>query len=164
MNDCQIFFLENEFKIGKIDNTLYLKTRGQNLLIMHVYVDDIIFSATSDSLCEKFSKLMKHGFEMSMNGELSFFLEPQIKKTPSETIICHEKYFKVLLANFHMNDAKSIDTLIETSSKMDVDELSPLVNDIMYRGIMRSLLYLTTSRPDILFCVKMCVRFQTCPT
>ncbi|XP_075083390.1 uncharacterized protein LOC107801533 [Nicotiana tabacum] len=68
------FLLENGFTRGKIDNTLFLKKRGRNLLIVQVYVDDIIFSATNDSLCAEFAKLNGSEVEMSMMGELNFFL------------------------------------------------------------------------------------------
>ena len=67
------FLLKNWFKRGKIDNTLFLLKREQELLIIQVYVDDIIFGATSEHLCEEFSSLMGKEFEMSMMGELSFW-------------------------------------------------------------------------------------------
>ena len=73
------FLLENSFRRGKVDNTLFLKSKGEHLLIVQVYVDDIIFGATHNDLCEEFSKMMRSEFEMSMMGELKFFLGLQIK-------------------------------------------------------------------------------------
>ena len=67
------FLIENDFQRGKIDNTLFLKSKGEHLLIIQVYVDDIIFGATNNDLCDGFSKLMRSEFEMSMMGELNFF-------------------------------------------------------------------------------------------
>ncbi|XP_070056495.1 uncharacterized protein [Nicotiana tomentosiformis] len=81
------FLLENGFTREKIDNTLFLKKRGKNLLIVQVYVDDIIFGATNDSLCEEFAKLMGSEFERSMMGELNFFLGLQVKQTPKVIMI-----------------------------------------------------------------------------
>ena len=133
------------------------------MLIVQVYVDDIIFGATSDSLCQEFAALMGSEFEMSMMGELSFFLGLQIKQTPHGTSICQEKYIKELLKKFQMLDAKPINTPMGTNSKLDADEPGPKVNETMYRGIIGSLLYLTASRPDIVFSVGMCARFQSCP-
>jgi len=66
--------LENGFKRGKVDNTLFLKSKGEHLLIVQVYVDDIIFGATHNDLCDEFSKMMRSEFEMSMISELNFFL------------------------------------------------------------------------------------------
>lgn len=82
------FLLTNEFKRGNVDNTLFLKTRGKELLIVQVYVDDIIFGATSDDLCKEFAELMSSEFEMSMMGELTFFLGLQIKQSSQGTSIC----------------------------------------------------------------------------
>ena len=68
------FLLKKGFKMGKIDTTLFIKTKEKNMFLVQIYVDDIIFGATNDSLCEDFSKCMHSEFEMSMMGELNFFL------------------------------------------------------------------------------------------
>jgi len=68
------FLLENDFTRSKVDNTLFLKTKREHLLIVQVYVDHIIFGAIYENLCNEFSKMMRSEFEMSMMGELNFFL------------------------------------------------------------------------------------------
>ena len=73
------FLLKKGFSKGKVDITLFIKKSKHDLLIVQIYVDDIIFSATNHCLCEEFSKLMQGEFEMSMMGELKFFLGLQIK-------------------------------------------------------------------------------------
>ena len=83
------FILENDFKRGNIDKTLFLKSKGTHLLVVQIYVDDIIFGATNPSLCKYFSELMSGEFEMSMMGELNFFLGLQIKQTKEGTMIHH---------------------------------------------------------------------------
>ncbi|XP_070014263.1 uncharacterized mitochondrial protein AtMg00810-like [Nicotiana sylvestris] len=148
---------------GKIDNTLFLKKRGRNLLIVQVYVDDIIFGATADSLCEEFAKLIGSEFEMSMMGELNFFLGLQVKQSPKGISICQQKYIRELLKRFDMEASKVIDTPIATATRLDMDETGFPVNQTMYRGNIGSLLYLTTSRPDIIFSVGLCARFQSNP-
>ena len=85
------FLLENDFRRGKVDNTLFLKTKEEHLLIVQVYVDDIIFGATHENLCNEFSKMMRSEFEMSMMGELNFFLGLQIKQTSNGTMIHQQK-------------------------------------------------------------------------
>ena len=60
--------------MGKIDTTLFIKLRENDILIVQIYVDDILFGATNVSLCEEFVKSMHSEFEMSMMGELNFFL------------------------------------------------------------------------------------------
>ncbi|XP_015159326.1 uncharacterized mitochondrial protein AtMg00810-like [Solanum tuberosum] len=96
-------------------------------------------------------------------GEHTFFLGLQIKQFPQGTSICQEKYIKELLKKFSIQEAKILDTLMSTNAKLDKDDAGTDVNHTMYRGIIGSLLYLTTSRPDIIFSVGMCARFQAAP-
>src|SRR5690348_12668298 len=100
---------------------------------------------------------------MSMMAELSFLLGLQIKQSSEGTLICKDTYIKELLKKFEMEDSKPIDTPMGTNSKMDADELGNLVNETMYRGIIGLLLYLTASRPDIVYSVGMCAKFQAMP-
>lgn len=114
-------------------------------MIVQVYVDNVIFDATLDSLCEKFAKLMESEFKMSMMGELNFFLELQVKYVSNGTMICQQKIIEELLKRYNKVKTKPIDTPIGNSTKIVVDELCPPVSEILYRGIIVSLLYLTTS-------------------
>ena len=102
-------------------------------------------------------------FEMSMMGELNFFLGLQIKQTSNGTMIHQQKYVKELLKRFDMDNAKEIDTPIATATKLDLDEHGISVDQKLYRGMIGSLLYLTASRPDIVFSVGLCARFQSDP-
>ncbi|XP_070043165.1 uncharacterized mitochondrial protein AtMg00810-like [Nicotiana tomentosiformis] len=100
-------------------------------------------------------------FEMSMMGELNFFLGLQVKQTPKGIMISQQKYIKELLKRFEMESSKLIDTPIATATRLDMDEHGSPVNKTMYRGIIGSLLYLTASRPDIVFSVGLCARKST---
>ena len=126
-------------------------------------MDDNIFGATSEHLCEKFATLMGNEIEMSMMGELTFFLGLKIKQEPNATSISQEKYTKEMLKKFNMMDYKPIDTPIGSNSNLTVDQADSLLNQTMYRGIVGSFLLLTTSRPNIVFGVGMCARFQAYP-
>ena len=95
--------------------------------------------------------MMSSEFEMSMMGELNFFLGLQIKQTSNGTLIHQQKYIKELLKKFGMNSSKLIDTPISPSTRLVIDNGSPSVEEKLYRGMIRSLLYLTASRPDIVF-------------
>jgi len=132
-------------------------------LVVQIYVDDIIFGATTDKLSKDFSKLMGREFEMSMMGELNFFLGLQIKQNLNGTMIHQKKYVKELLKRFKMEDSKEIDTPIVTSMKLDIDKPGSSVDQKLYRGMIGSLLYLTASRPDIIFRIGLCARFQENP-
>ncbi|RVW63069.1 Retrovirus-related Pol polyprotein from transposon RE1 [Vitis vinifera] len=106
---------------------------------------------------------MHSEFEMSMMGELNFFLGLQIKQLKEGTFINQAKYIRDLLKRFNMEEAKTMKTPMSSSIKLDMDEKGKLVNSTMYRGMIGSLLYLTASRPDIMYSVCLCARFQSCP-
>ena len=74
------FLLENDFSKGKVDTTLFIKSKDKDMILVQIYVDDIIFGATKSTLCEDFAKVMHKEFEMSMMGELNFFLGLQVKQ------------------------------------------------------------------------------------
>ncbi|KAL6337946.1 hypothetical protein AAG906_005411 [Vitis piasezkii] len=157
------FLLKKGFKMGKIDTTLFIKTKEKDILLVQIYVDDIIFGATNDSLCKDFSKCMHSEFEMSTMGELNFFLGLQIKQLKEGTFINQAKYIKDLLKRFNMEEAKVMKTPMSPSIKLDMDEKGKSIDSTMYRGMIGSLLYLTASRPDIMYSVCLCARFQSCP-
>ena len=99
---------------------------------------------------------MRSEFEMSMMGELNFFLGLQIKQTSNGTMIYQQKYVKGFLKRFGMESGKPIDTPISPSTRLVVDDGSPSVGEKSYKGMIGSLLYLTASRPDILHSVFVC--------
>ena len=101
------FLLKKGFKMGKIDTTLFINTKENDMLIVQIYVNDIIFGATNVSLCEEFFKSMCSEFEMSMIGELNFFLRLQIKQLKKRTFINQAKYIRDLLKRFNMEEAKT---------------------------------------------------------
>ncbi|KAK2403016.1 hypothetical protein QL285_052490 [Trifolium repens] len=157
------FLLENGFQKGQIDNTLFRKTTKKDILIIQIYVDDIIFGSTNASLCKNFSKLMQDEFEMSMMGELKFFLGIQINQGKDGTYIHQSKYTKELLKKFNLEDCKIMSTPMHPTSSLSKEEIGSKVDQKLYRGMIGSLLYLTASRPGILYSVCLCARFQSDP-
>ncbi len=116
------FLLKKGFKMGKIDTTLFIKTKENDMLLVQIYVDDIIFGSTNDSLCKEFSLYMQSEFEMSMMGELKYFLGLQIKQTQEGIFINQAKYCKELIKRFGMESAKHMATPMSTSCYLDKDE------------------------------------------
>ena len=131
-------------------------------LKFQIFVDDIIFGATNESLGQEFSKVMQGEFEMSMMGKLTFFLGLQVKQTKDGTFIDQAKYVKDLLKRFGLEASKPYSTPMSTSTKLNKDERGKCVDSKLYRSMIGSLLYLTTSRPDIMFSVCLCARYQSC--
>ena len=98
---------------------------------------------------------------MSMMGELTFFLGLQIKQTKEGIFISQIKYILEILKKFEMENAKTIGTPMSLSCRLDKNENGKSIDQKLYKGMIGSLLYLTVSRPDILFSVCICVRFQS---
>nr|AAP53706.1 retrotransposon protein, putative, unclassified [Oryza sativa Japonica Group] len=157
------FLLAKGFTMGKVDKTLFVLKHGDNQLFVQIYVDDIIFGCSTHAVVVDFAETMRREFEMSMMGELSYFLGLQIKQTPQGTFVHQTKYTKDLLRRFKMENCKPISTPIGSTAVLDPDEDGEAVDQKEYRSMIGSLLYLTASRPDIQFAVCLCARFQASP-
>jgi hypothetical protein len=153
------FLIENGFKIGKMDSTLFTRKLGKDLFVCQIYVDDIIFSSTNVSFCEEFSKILTDRFEMLMMGELKYFLGFQIKQLEHGTFISQTKYALDLLKKFGMDKAKFIKTPMGTNGHLYLDMGAKSIDQKAYRFMIGSLLYLCAYRPDIILSVCMCARF-----
>jgi hypothetical protein len=154
------FLIENGFRIGKADSTLFTRKMGKDLFVCQIYVDDIIFGSTNKSFCDEFSKIMMDRFEMSMMGVLTFFLGFQIKQAKEGTFISQTKYTRDILKKFGMVKAKPIKTPLDTNGHLDLDMGGTSVDENVYRSMIGSLLYLCASRPDIMLSVCVCVCVQ----
>ena len=103
------------FRKGSADNNLYIKVIQDSILLIEVYVDDIIFGSTDDRLSHKFAEDRQNEFEMSLLGELSFFLGLQICQSNQGIFISQTKYIKEMLNRFRMEDCKPVITPIQTN-------------------------------------------------
>ena len=154
------FLLKQGFEIGKADPTLFTHKVGNDIFVCQIYVDDIIFGSTNHVYCDEFSRIMTKRFEMSMMGELKFFLGFQIKQMKEGTFLCQTKYTHDMLKKFDLENAKPIKTPMPTNGHLDLNEEGKAVDIKIYRSMIGSLLYLCASRPDIMLSVCMCARFQ----
>jgi len=157
------YLLAKGFTRGQADQTLFIKNQGNHKLIAQIYVDDIIFGATLDSQAHDFFEEMKHEFEMSMIGELTYFLGLQVKQTLEGIFISQSKYAKDLVKRFGLDGKSHARTPMSTSVKNSADVTGKQVDPTLYRSMIGSLLYLTASRPDIAFSVGVYARFQANP-
>nr|GEW64234.1 retrovirus-related Pol polyprotein from transposon TNT 1-94 [Tanacetum cinerariifolium] len=138
-------------KVGKTDQTLFIKTQKGDILLVQIYVDDIIFGSTNKDLCKAFEKLMKDKFQMSSMGELTFFLGLQVKQKPDGIFISQDKYVAEILRKFGLTDGKSASTPIDTKKHLLKDPDGEDVDVHTYISMIGSLMYFTSSRPDIMF-------------
>jgi hypothetical protein len=145
------------------NQTLFLLRQGRDILIVQVYVDDIVFGGSSNSLVARFADDMSREFEMSMMGELQFFIGLQIKQSEEGTFVHQAKYTKDIVRKFKMEDSKAMATPMSMTTTLDADEEGEHVDQKEYRSMIGSLLYLTATRPDIQLSVCLCARFQASP-
>jgi hypothetical protein len=148
------------FEVGKIDPTLFTKKVNGELFVCQLYVDDIIFGSTNTKFNDEFAMLMTNRFEMSMMGELKYFLGFEIKQMRQGTFINQAKYLQDMLKRFDMKDAKGIGTPMQLKCQLTLDEAGKAVDTKLYRSMIGSLLYLCASRPDIMLSVGMLHGFK----
>ena len=132
-------------------------------MLIEVYVDDIIFGSDDDRLSQKFPKDMQIEFEISLLGELSFFLGLQIRQRNQGIFISQTKYIREMLKRFGMEDCKLVITPMQTSCKLSKDDDSKSTDQRQYRSMIGSLLYVTSSKPDVMQEVGHMARFQETP-
>ncbi|GJS40114.1 putative ribonuclease H-like domain-containing protein [Tanacetum coccineum] len=157
------FLMENGFRRGTIDKTLFIKKKKSDIMLVQVYVDDIIFGSTKKSMCTEFEDCMHKRFQMSSMGELTFFLGLQVKQQPDGIFISQDKYVADILKKFDFWSIRTATTPIESNKPLVKDEDGEDVDVHVYRSMIGSLMYLTASRPDIMFAVCACARFQVTP-
>nr|GEX24042.1 hypothetical protein [Tanacetum cinerariifolium] len=131
-DELSTFLLQNGFSKGTIDLQLFTRHFDDDILVVQVYVDDIIFGSTNPIYATLFYDLMKSRFEMSMMGEMTFFFGLQVNQSPSD--------------------------------KLDRDQIGTSIDATKYRSMIGALMYLTSSRPDIVHATCVCARYQAHPT
>nr|GEU58874.1 hypothetical protein [Tanacetum cinerariifolium] len=144
------YLLENGFQRGKIDKTLFIKWQKGDIFLVQIYADDIIFGSTNKDLCKSFEKLMKDKFQMSSMRELTFFLGLQVKQKKDKIFISHDKYVAKILRKFGLTDRKLASIPIDTEKPLLKDPDGEDVDVHTYRSMIGSLMYFTSSRPDII--------------
>ncbi|KAI3797827.1 hypothetical protein L1987_33091 [Smallanthus sonchifolius] len=157
------YLLSNNYKRGAIDQTLFIKDEGGEILLVQIYVDDIIIGSTRKKICKDFEILMHSKFEMSSIGELNFFLGLQVKQVPNGIIICQSKYVKSILERFKMVDCSATRTPMQVHHQLTLGNYGQDTDQHQYRAMIGYLMYLTASRLDIMFAVCLCSIFQAVP-
>nr|GEV41359.1 hypothetical protein [Tanacetum cinerariifolium] len=143
------FLTSKGFTKGTINPTLFTIRYGEDILLVQIYVDDIIFRSTNPKYSKGFEKLMHGRFEMSLIGEMKFFLGLQIHQSPLGIFINQAKYTLEILHKHGMDKGQSIGTPMATKPKVDADLSGNPVDQTDYHSKIGSLMYLTSSRPDI---------------
>ncbi|KAK2364020.1 putative mitochondrial protein [Trifolium repens] len=157
------FLEEQGYRKGGSDKTLFVKEERGKFIIAQIYVDDIVFGGMSNTMVQHFVQQMQSEFEMSLVGELTYFLGLQIKQMEDTIFISQSKYARNIVKKFGMENATHKRTPAPTHLKLTKDEKGISVDQSLYRSMIGSLLYLTASRPDITYAVGVCARYQADP-
>ncbi|GKC55384.1 retrovirus-related pol polyprotein from transposon TNT 1-94 [Tanacetum coccineum] len=134
-----------------VDPTLFTRKAGNDLLLVQIYVDDIIFASTNTALCNDFANLMTTKFKMSMMGQMSFFLGLQISQSLRDIFLNQSKYASEIIKKYGLLTSDSVGTPMVEKSKLDEDLQGKPVDATLYHGMIGSLMYLTSSRPDLIY-------------
>nr|GFB29788.1 retrovirus-related Pol polyprotein from transposon TNT 1-94 [Tanacetum cinerariifolium] len=157
------YLLMNGFQRGTIDQTLFIRRQKRDFILVQVYVDDIIFGSSNPQLCREFKALMHKKFQMSAMGELNFFLGLQVLQKKDGIFLSQDKYVGDILKKFGYSYVKSSNTPMYKENPWGKDGTGKDVDLHLYRSMIGSLMYLTASRPDIMFAVCACARHQVTP-
>ncbi|GJZ69264.1 retrovirus-related pol polyprotein from transposon TNT 1-94 [Tanacetum coccineum] len=137
-----------------VDPTLITRKAGNDLLLVQIYVDDIIFASANTALCNDFANLMTTKFKMSMMGQMSFFLGLQISQSPRGVFLNQSKYASENIKKYGLLTSDYVDTSMVEKNKLDEDLQGTPVDATLYRGMIGSLMYLT----DLIYAVCLCAR------
>eukprot|EP00253_Pinus_taeda_P005170 PITA_05170 len=136
------------FSKGSADSNLYIKIENDKLLILVVYVDDIIFGSNEEAMSQSFALMMQKEFEMSLLGELTYFLRLQIQQNEGSIFLSQTKYLKQILKKYGMEESKPVCTPMVTGCSLSANDESAAVHQPTYRSMIGSLLYLTGRRKN----------------
>lgn len=142
--------------------TLYVKKVESEILVVSLYVDDLFVTGSDEELIYKFKEEMKGAFEMTDLGKMTFFLGMQVQQKQNEIFVCQQKYAKEVLKKFNMEECKPTATPMNQKEKFCKEDEAERVDERLYRSIIGCLMYLTATRPDIMYAVSLLSRYMHC--
>lgn len=161
----EAYFLKEGFEKCDYEHTLFIKTGKEGkLLILSLYVDDLIFTGNDELMVSEFKSSMKHEFDMTDLGKMRYFLGLEILQNSRGVFISQKKYALQVLQKFGMDGSNSVQNPIVPGCKLVKDESGVKVDKIYFKQIVGSLMYLTVTRPDVMFVVGLISRYMENPT
>lgn len=157
------YFKQAGFNRSSHDHTLFIKREGERQIMVSIYVDDLIFAGNDDSLLEEFKQSMKQEFEMTDLGLMRFFLGVEVRQTPDGIHLCQKKYAMEVLERFKMADCNSVKNPIVPGAKLSKEGGGEEADATLYKQLVGCLMYLTVTRPDMMYVVCLLSRFMAKP-
>ncbi|KAD5317079.1 hypothetical protein E3N88_17025 [Mikania micrantha] len=159
------FFSDNGYNRSVNEPTMYVKRcQGNQMIVICVYVDDIIYTGTSLELLVDFKSKMVKEFEMTDLGLLQYFLGLEVSQMKTGIFLSQKKYTGELLKKFGMTSCKFAATPMSPGDRLIVDDGGQDIDGYRFRSLVGGLIYVTHSRPDIAFAVSILSRFMHCPS
>ncbi|KAM1819691.1 hypothetical protein ACFX1X_001299 [Malus domestica] len=163
-NRIDKYFQENKFTKCLHEHVLYVKVKDEDILIVCLYVDDLIFTGSNPSMSEDFKRMMTKEFEMTDIGLMAYYLGIEVKQNEEDIFISQESYTEEILKMFKMEDCKPISTPVECGVKLTKHDEGESVDPTFFKSLVGSLRYLTCTRPNILYVVGLVSRYMENPT
>ncbi|CAL2249791.1 unnamed protein product [Prunus armeniaca] len=163
-DEIDAYFNKAGFKKSPSEATLYVKAEGSDVLIVSLYVDDIVYTGSSSQMIEEFRRDMMEHYEMTDLGVLHHFLGMGVIQSKQRIFLHQKKYGQKLVEKFGLKDCKIVATPLAMNEKLSKNDGSEAADEGEYRQIVGSLLYLTATRPDIMFATSLLARFMHNPT
>lgn len=157
------YFKQVGFCKSSYDHTLFIKKEGKKCILVSIYVDDLIFAGNDDSLVEEFKQTMKQEFEMTDLGLMRFFLGVEIRQNSEGIHLCQKKYAQEVLERFKMVDRNSVKNPIVPGVRLSKEGGGEEVDATLYKQMVGCLMYLTVTRPDMMYVVCLISRFMAKP-
>ncbi|XP_019087410.1 PREDICTED: uncharacterized protein LOC109127281 [Camelina sativa] len=158
-----MFLMDQGYVRESVDKNLFVLSLDKGLMFVQIYVDEIVFRSTCQQLVNQFVQNMTDEFEMSMCGELTYFLGLQVQQSADGISMSQSTYARGLVTRFGLTTSKEAKILMGVNDKLSKDEAGEDVDEKLYRGMIGSFLYLTSCRPDIGLAIGVCARYQARP-
>lgn len=161
----EAYFMKEGFKRCDYEHTLFIKTRKEDkVLIVSLYVDDLVFTGNDDFMFTEFRNSMKQEFDMTDLGKMRYFLGLEVLQRPNGVFIYQKKYALEVLQRFGMDKSNYVHNPIVPGCKLVKDENGVKVDKTYFKQIVGSLMYLTATRPDMMYVVSLISRYMENPT
>jgi len=160
----EAYFAQEKFEKCPSEHTLFTRSQGGKILIVSLYVDDLIFTGNDRTMCEEFKHSMMLHFDMSDLGKMSHFLGIEVKQYSNGIFICQRRYAQEVLSRFGMQDSNAVKNPMVPGTRLSKDTGEKGVEETLFKQLVGSLMYLTATRPDLMYTVSLLSRFMTNPT
>lgn len=160
----EAYFIAEGFKSSNSEQTLFIKHKGGKFLIVSIYVDDLLYTGNDEELLVEFKQSMKKEFDMTDLGRMRYFLGIEVVQQNDGIFICQRKYAAEVIERFGMQNFNPVCNPMVPGQKIGRDEGGVQADSTLYKQMVGSLMYLTTTRPDLMFVVSLISRFMANPT